>query len=383
MDCTEPVDGTDRQMATRISVSPVRGGDLQADDKVLGVLGTFVLDRVRGLGDAQGSDGPTGTAERSAGTADGGARPGDGSGEPETLGGIAYTLASAVVSVAPGWRVLPIARVGVDAMPRIRRWLDVVGLPSTGLVECPEANNRVTLRYDDDGRRTERLRGGVGAWSWDALAPRVARCDALLVNYISGHELDLETTRRLRTSFRGPVYADLHSLFLDTEDDGTRVPRALPDWRSWMTCFDAVQMNEDEMDLLRGSVEVEATVRFALVVGLSLVVCTRGADGAVCWASSDVGAFAPDVRADPAPGVATTSVGDETVVRYEIPAEPVDDADPTGCGDVFGGALCPRLLAGDGVERAARWAAGLAAIAARCRGAEGLVEEFRKRMETT
>lgn len=329
-------------------MSPVRpGDDVRGRDKVLGVVGTFVLDSIRGLG---------------------------GGGEPETLGGIAYALASAVVSMPDGWSVLPIARVGVDAAPRVRRWLDEVDLPSAGLVECPEANNRVTLRYDESGGRTERLRGGVGAWSWEALAARVARCDALLVNYISGHELDLETTRRLRATFPGPIYADLHSLFLGTGDDGTRVPRPLPDWRSWVTCFDAVQMNQDEMDLLRGSAAVESTVRFALVAGPSLLVCTRGADGAVCWAGPDVRAFAPDFAA--------TWVGDGSVVRYEISAEPVDDADPTGCGDVFGGAMYPRLLAGDGVEKAARWAAGMAAAAARGRGVEGLVDEFRKRMET-
>lgn len=338
-------------------MSPAGGDDdVQGRDKVLGVVGTFVVDSIRGLG---------------------------GGGEPETLGGIAYALASAAVSVPDGWSVLPIARVGVDAAPRIRRWLDGVGLPTAGLMECPEANNRVTLRYDGSGGRTERLRGGVGAWSWDALAVRVGRCDALLVNYVSGHELDLETTRRLRTTFRGPIYADLHSLFLGIQDDGKRVPRPLPDWRSWMTCFDAVQMNQDEMDLLRGSAAVEPTVRSALVAGPSLLVCTRGADGALCWAGPGVRSFAPEGWAGLAPGLARTPVGDGRVVRYEIPAEPVDDADPTGCGDVFGGAMYPRLLAGDGVEKAARWAAGLAGAAARRRGVEGLVDEFRKRMETT
>lgn len=329
-------------------------GALRWDEKVLGVVGTFVLDRIGGVGrDAEG----------------------------ETLGGIAYALASAVVSAPEGWTVLPIARVGVDAAPRVRRWLDGAGLSSTGLVECPEANNRVILRYDGDGRRTERLSGGVGAWSWEALAARAVRCDALLVNYISGHELDLDTTRRLRSAFQGPVYADLHSLFLGTESDGTRVPRPLADWRMWMTCFDAVQMNEDEMDLLRASAPVEPTVRFALTVGPSVVVCTRGADGALCWAGPDVRAFAPDMRTGSGDDGASTPVGDAKPVRYEIPAEPVDDADPTGCGDVFGGAMCARLLAGDGVEAAARWAAGLAGIAAGRVGVEGLVDEFRKRVE--
>ena len=53
--------------------------------------------------------------------------------------------------------------------------------------------------------------------------------DALYVNFISGFELCLGTAQALRQGFRGPIYADLHSLFLGMQHDGIRVLQPLPD----------------------------------------------------------------------------------------------------------------------------------------------------------
>lgn len=300
---------------------------------LLGVVGTFVLDRIAGL---------TGRDEA-----------------VEDLGGIAYALSGVVAALPHGWRARPVARLGMDASERVRRWLGRlaeeasgrVELDGGGLVDVPEPNNRVELRYRDDARRTEHLTGGVGGWRWDELDPLVEGCDALLVNFISGHELELDGLRRLRVAFGGPIYADLHSLFLDTADDGTRVPRRLPRWREWLACFDAVQMNADELDLLRGSADVEAAVTEILELGPRMVARTRGADGVTCWWS---------------PG------RDGSVRRREIPAVQVADPDPTGCGDVWGAVMCCRLLAGEPVPVAAGVATRLAGAAAGRSGVDGL-----------
>src|SRR2546426_4007988 len=74
--------------------------------------------------------------------------------------------------------------------------------------------------------------------------------DALYVNFISGYEMDLATAQLLRRGFPRFLYADLHSLFLGKEPDGTRVPRPLPDAPAWFGCFDTVQLNSDEMEQL-------------------------------------------------------------------------------------------------------------------------------------
>src|SRR5256886_7124944 len=91
------------------------------------------------------------------------------------------------------------------------------------------------------------MSGGVPSWTWPELGPMVADLDALYLNFISGYEMDLPTARLLRHSFRRFLYADLHSLFLGKEPDGTRIPRPLPQAPAWFGCFDYVQLNEEEL----------------------------------------------------------------------------------------------------------------------------------------
>lgn len=339
----------------------------------LGVVGTFVLDRIVGL---PGRPEPT-----------------------EELGGIAYGVAAVLAALPTGWRVLPIVRIGTGAGEVVEGWLTrcassphalagpTSALDLSAIVEVPVANNRVELRYHDAARRTERLSGGVGAWPWEKLSSCTALCDALLVNFVSGHELSLDTAQRLRASFPGPIYADLHSLFLDTAGDGTRVPRPLPQWPEWVGCFDAVQMNEAEFDLLRGAIDMERAVRGVVEAGPSLVARTIGERGAECWSTADaldrlgsVGAGragrVSHGRLGPAPGSREWVERDVRVEKLEIPAEAVVDRDPTGCGDVWGATMFCNLLAGASVERAGVAANRLAAVAGAFSGVEGLVERF-------
>src|SRR2546428_9621660 len=91
------------------------------------------------------------------------------------------------------------------------------------------------------------MSGGVPPWTWPELGPMVADLDALYLNFISGYEMDLPTARLLRHSIRRFLYADLHSLFLGKEPDGTRIPRPLPQAPAWFGCFDYVQLNEEEL----------------------------------------------------------------------------------------------------------------------------------------
>jgi hypothetical protein len=116
----------------------------------------------------------------------------------------------------------------------------------------PEPNNRVELRYEGEDRRRA---SGCGAacppWLWPELSPLVAGLRRASTSTSSpGFELELDTARALARRYRGPTYADLHSLFLGMGAAGLRVPRELPLWHDWLKCFDAVQVNEDEFGLL-------------------------------------------------------------------------------------------------------------------------------------
>jgi sugar/nucleoside kinase (ribokinase family) len=309
----------------------------------LGVLGTFVWDRIWTLEDQA-------------------------AGRPfESWGGLAYSLAAAAAARPEGWEIVAVARVGADMVDEARAFC--AGLPGvdaeSALVSVPEANNRVELRYTDDARRGERLTGGVEAWTWDELAPRVAGLDALYVNYVTGYEIGLEATERLRASFAGPLYSDLHSLFLGCPGAGTRQMRHLPDWERWAACFDAVQLNDDELRMLAPGADA---ARALMDAGPRVVAVTHGAEGASIHHRAGTPA---DPRAWP--GSRGHAPGRAEGCRY--PCHPAA-GDPTGCGDVWGVTFFASLLGGHGWEDAAARAHAAAARKMGMRGTRGLFEHL-------
>ncbi|HEY0155564.1 MAG TPA: carbohydrate kinase family protein [Longimicrobium sp.] len=320
---------------------------MEALRRRLGVLGTFVWDRIWTLEDQA-------------------------AGRPfESWGGLAYSLAAAAAARPEGWEIVAVARVGADLVDEARAF--AAALPGvdaeSALVAAPEPNNRVELRYTDDARRGERLTGGVEAWTWDELAPRVAGLDALYVNYFSGFEIGLEATERLRAEFAGPLYADLHSLFLGCPGAGTRVMRHLPDWERWAASFHAVQLNDDELRMLAPAAASRDDAAATLMgAGPRVVAVTHGAEGATILRGADV-------PADPRrwPQSRGEAAGSPAVSRY--PSRPCT-GDPTGCGDVWGATFFTSLAGGQGWDEAAAAAHAAAVRKMGVRGASGLYEHL-------
>jgi sugar/nucleoside kinase (ribokinase family) len=316
----------------------------------LGLVGTFVWDTIWTLADVR-------------------------AGRPfETWGGVAYSLAAAAAARPAGWQVVPIVKVGADLADEARRFM--AGLPGVdagpGILPVPEPNNRVELHYTDDSRRGERLTGGVSAWTWDELAPRLAGIDALYVNFLSGFEMGLETAERLRASFAGPIYADFHSLFLGCPGAGVRVMRTLPEWERWAACFHAIQLNEDELSMLGGPADEPAGRRAGRLLehGPGLVLVTQGAEGATATVRAGFPGDPfrwPGWRARNGAPARTTTIP---------PGGGALPGDPTGAGDVWGATFFSSLLAGipllDSIRRAHDFAGRKMSI----RGATGLYEQL-------
>ncbi|HUQ18607.1 MAG TPA: carbohydrate kinase family protein [Gemmatimonadaceae bacterium] len=291
----------------------------------------------------------------------------------EEWGGITYALGALDAALPEDWQMVPLVKVGFDLAGRARdfvRDLERVA-PDAAPIEVPHHNNRVSLHYQSSERRCERLTGGVPGWSWLGLKPLLADLDALYINLISGFELDLETAQLIRTHFKGPIYCDLHSLVLAVQPDGMRTLQPLPNPEAWCRCFDFLQVNEDEMEMMAPDPLGLAAV--AMAAGVSTLNVTMGKRGLVYFA---------------APGFDRLSDLDRRrlhrvtgTIRTElIPAAPARNAfngDPTGCGDVWGATYFSRLLAGDNITEAMRQATVAAAKNVDHRGASGLARYLR------
>ena len=315
----------------------------------------------------------------------------------EEWGGIAYALGALDASLAPEWEIVPLIKVGRDLSGQAQQFLRGLSrlAPGARCVEVTAPNNRVVLHYQSAERRCERMAGGVPGWTWTELGPMVRDLDALYINFISGFELCLGTAQALRQGFAGPIYADLHSLFLGMHQDGIRVLRPLPDAPSWFGCFDLVQLNEEEMQQLTPDPLTLAAQ--ALGVGVSLLTVTLGPRGLAYVAAPGFDGLAgtrgrgeagkeqrtkaalADALTSPLPRFPASPLSARSAL---IEAPRVETLDPTGCGDVFGAAAFARLLAGDSVESALRHAARLAARNAAFRGASGLARHLRGELVT-
>ena len=275
----------------------------------------------------------------------------------EEWGGISYSLAALDATLGDDWQIVPLIKVGRDLAARAATFLS--GLrhlaPGARFVEVPVPNNRVTLRYYQRERRCEQMAGGVPPWTWAELGPHVRDLDALYVNFISGYELSLETAQLMRRGFPRFLYADLHSLFLGKEPDGTRVPQPLPDAPAWFNCFDMVQLNEDELQQLGADPFVVAAG--ALARGCRALVVTLGARGAAYFTGNPV-----------------------RTARIPVDEAPIADGDPTGCGDVFGAAVVASVLAGSELENALRLGTRMGARNVSHRGATGLRDHLRGKL---
>jgi hypothetical protein len=300
----------------------------------------------------------------------------------EEWGGIAYALGGFEAALPPTWQIVPLIKVGSDLRDEAGALLrDVTHLvPGGRCVEVPVPNNRVTLRYQSTERRCERMSGGVPGWTWAELGPMVRDLDALYVNFISGFELELGTAQALRQAFHRPLYADLHSLLFGMPQDGVRVLRPLSDPAAWLGCFDVVQMNEDEM--AQFAPEPLALAAQAIAAGVKLLIVTLGPRGAVYFAAPGFEGWSD--RREGAPERTQSAPSAASAIRSAlVPAPRVDVLDPTGCGDVFGAAVCAGLLAGHTTEQAIAAGNLLAARNASLRGAGRLGRLLRGELATS
>ena len=311
----------------------------------VGVLGTLVCDVIYG---------PPPTNEFSEG-----------------WGGIAYALSGLGAALANEWEVVPLIKVGADVIEDARPWVSALPRMSAraSLVPVPEPNNRSELRYFAPEHRTERMSGGVPGWSFAELRSALddARLDALYVNFLSGWEVDLATMQQVRAHFHGPIYVDLHMMLWQADSIGRRSLRPLADAAAWCACFDFIQVNEEELRMLADT--PAAFAQLATGEGALATFVTLGSRGVQYHARSAFqGLRDRDALRRP------VSARESLVSGVHSPSEvrAGSTIDPTGCGDVWGGTMFARLLAGDLLPSAIAVANRAASLNASSHGVTGL-----------
>ena len=169
------------------------------------------------------------------------------------LGGVLYTglgLASLGGDGVEGWLV---GRLGEDTAPQVKKILsDWPGVRIEGMPIVSAENYHSRIQYFADGSKRELLTGSMEPLCWDDLEPFLKKWDGLLINFITGFEIEFPTLVRVRENFQRPLVMDVHSLTLgrreleetgrlarmaaagrcrSDERSGSRTPRRFFRWR--------------------------------------------------------------------------------------------------------------------------------------------------------
>jgi hypothetical protein len=257
----------------------------------------------------------------------------------KSFGGLLYTILPLAMLTAPGATILPVVNLGRDVEAPVRDILSHHSrISQEGIRVVPEKNNHVFLRYTSHSEREEVQLGDLPPVTFDQLVPFL-EADIILVNFISGRDMSLETLMELRRHTKAAIYIDIHSLSLGIDRRGRRYMRPLPRWRQWVTQADVIQMNHGEARLLSESEldsdeDVLSLGREVMKAGPSILLITLGAAGSVMLTSS----------------------GGEVCLERFSPSRPSQIKDTTGCGDVFLAAFVAEHVRSRDAREASRYA---------------------------
>lgn len=173
----------------------------------------------------------------------------------------------------------------------------------------------------------------------------LSECDAIIVNFITGCEVELEALTYLSKNAAGLLYLDYHSLGWGIDGSGRRYPRKRVDWQKWTEVANIVQMNEIEaatlleFRLLPLPDDWTTIAEFFLRKKTNACIITLGENGALVCSNN----------------------GQEAWVEH-LPALHVDAVDPTGCGDAFAAGFITRYCKSGDLIASARFANYIAGV---------------------
>lgn len=137
--------------------------------------------------------------------------------------------------------------------------------------------------------------------------------DGILINMISGYDIDLEQLKKIRNDYRGVIYFDVHTMARGLGIDMKREFRQISDFKEWAVNIDILQANEEEFKTLSNKTSKIEVVRELFSYGIRIILLTKGEEGARVFFTKK-----------------------ECVESVFVSSMRVKSTNYIGCGDVFG-----------------------------------------------
>ncbi len=229
------------------------------------------------------------------------------------FGGLMYTINAFRAACAEDDEIIPVSRIGTDAYQKVKEYFkDDPRVNLGGLQYFEGPNNRVQLIYKNSAERTEFSLHPMEPLAFEAVEPFLDS-DIIVVNFISGWDISYDAFRKIRRSYGGAIYTDIHSLTLKRQKDGRRIPQKVADIERWIDGIDFVQSNETELARISSSDNLKFFCETNAVAKKLIYNLTKGAKGSE-----------------------TSLFKDNTFSFIKSDAcKALSVVDPTGCGDAF------------------------------------------------
>jgi sugar/nucleoside kinase (ribokinase family) len=279
-----------------------------------------------------------------------------------SYGGILYNILPLAYLAPENLRIAPVCNLGADIYGKVLPYLKKLkNIDTSGISRVKENNNQVYLYYDQKWNHKEILKNLVPEIKFRQVKPFL-KCDYILINFISGFDMNLDCLKRIRRETGAKIFMDVHSLILGLKKDGKRVNRAPDLWEEYIAQADILQMNLKEMQILAGRSlgTLKDLTRFSgkfLSLGPEILLITQGRKGALTYCKNK-----------------------NRLKCYQTYSSKIRDfTDPTGCGDFFTAGFLLAYLKTQVVERSSEFANFLAGMKSRFSGIEDFLNIFLKK----
>lgn len=295
------------------------------------------------------------------------------------FGGILYSVVSLAV-IAPNEEIIPVMNLGSDEFENVKSFLS--GFSNISMDFVREVNHKtrnVNLYYESSTfektelatkiyDREENSTEPTLPVTFEMISELLPELDGLLINMVSGVDIDLDSIEKIRNNFKNPIHLDLHNLVMKTKPNGERVREKLEGWHCWCLLPDTIQMNEAEISIMTGDNFTENEIADRIIRDsehensscVKCMVITRGKNGASLFQrkiNKDSGNNSFEIDKTDFPSIKTK-----------------DFRDSTGCGDVFAASFFYKNLLQDNQNyfRSVNYAIKLASINCSLIGVEEL-----------
>jgi sugar/nucleoside kinase (ribokinase family) len=278
----------------------------------------------------------------------------------ESFGGILYNILSLSYLGREGIEIYPVCNLGYDVYSQvISRLKNCNNVELGGIKKVNCKNNHAFLSINQENQREEILKNRVPPLSFSQIKPFL-KADVILVNFISGFDLSLETLKKIQKNTDSLIFIDAHSLTLGFDPafgGGKRYFDAPKNWREWIKQANLVQMSLPEMKELakrnlKSYQEIKEFGKYILNLGPKAVLVTLGEEGSLL-------------------------IFDGKVRRFEsLKVRRFKDA--TGCGDVFSAGFLICYMHTKNLIKSVNFANYVAAAKCKISGVEGMKKLFTK-----